>query len=231
MSASLPTLPLGLDPLIAEAKARARRRRLYLMVVVVAAIAAGGAFLWSFTPAGALRWPLPAQGGSSGLASANFPEYGLSFRYPANWKRLDCVQDGSFTSTLTYLTNAPSAACATGASGQPSLNRLGANGVIVDWSDSPAGYGYTASRQPDMAMLRGRKATIGGMPALFPPVPASTCSWVGGGVARVVTIQRPGVGSGDWLTVNACFRGPNVSANAAAFRQMLASVRFSGSSG
>ena len=222
---------IAIDPLIAEAKERARRRRLYLVVVVVAAVVAGGAFFWRFTLGPESRWPLPAARGSSSLASARFPGYGLSFRYPANWKRLDCVEDGSFTSTLTYLTNAPSAACPNGDSGPPLVRRLGADGVLVDWSDSPAGYGYTASRQPDMATLRGRKATIGGLPALFPPVPASTCSWVGGGVAQVVTIQRPGVGSGDWLTVTACFRGPNVSANAAAFRQMLASVRFSGSSG
>jgi hypothetical protein len=81
---------IALDPLIAEAKDRARRRR-NLAIVLVVAVAARGAFFWR-TPAGAERWTHPAKGESSNFAFARFAGYGLSFRYPANWKRLDCVQ-------------------------------------------------------------------------------------------------------------------------------------------
>jgi hypothetical protein len=43
MAAHVPRLPLSLDPLIAEAKRRARQRRKALVIALVAAVVAGGA--------------------------------------------------------------------------------------------------------------------------------------------------------------------------------------------
>ena len=220
---------IALDPLIAEAKERARRRRLYLVIVLVVAVATGGAFFWRFTLGSESSWPLPAEGGSSALASARFAGYGLSFRYPANWKRLDCTQVGSFESNLTYLTNAPSAGCypdlPNESSGRPPAIRLGEAGILVQWWD----YGY---RSP-VPRFAGRAAMIGGMAARVgtimrspgQPWLTSMCGDVGAEASQVVAIHRPPPGDADSLIVTACFRGPDVSANAAAFRQMLASVR------
>lgn len=227
--------PLAVDPLIAEAKRRARRRRLYLVIVLVAAVATGGAFFWRFTLGPESRWPLPAARGSSSLASARFAGYGLSFRYPANWKRLDCVQSSSFESNLTYLTNAPSVACYQDppgeSSGRPPAIRLGEDGLIVQWLSS--------AYESGLPNFPGRAAVIGGLPARVGPISRSPdqpwlrsmCTTVGADASQVVAMHRPPPGDGDSLVVTACFRGPNVSANAAAFRQMLASVRFLGSSG
>jgi hypothetical protein len=194
-------------------------------VTVLAGIAALGLVAWA-TGSGA-RSPLPA-GGRYSLA--RFPGYGLSFRYPANWKRLDCVQVFTFESTVTYLTNAPSAACYLDPPGQsssrPPAIRLAEDGVLVRW------WAYAFPNPPNFV---GRRATIGGMPARIGPMlhgifrPAqltSGCDAVGAAAAQLVKIERPGAGSGDPLYVTACFRGPNLSANAAAFRRMLASVRF-----
>jgi hypothetical protein len=77
MTAHLPRLPFSLDPLIAEAKRRARQRRLLLAVVcAVAALAAGGAVFATRSAASLVAGP-PAPGcpahigaGASYLASA-----------------------------------------------------------------------------------------------------------------------------------------------------------------
>jgi hypothetical protein len=77
MTAHLPRLPFSLDPLIAEAKRRARQRRLLLAVVcAVAALTAGGAVFATRSAASLVAGP-PAPGcpahigaGASYLASA-----------------------------------------------------------------------------------------------------------------------------------------------------------------
>jgi len=219
---------IALDPLIAEAKRRTRRRRNYLAVVLVVAVAVGGAFFRLSTPGGASHWSLPAHGGSSALT--RFAGSGLSFRYPANWKRFDCPEEGSQMATYAFLTNAPSGRCPTYSRNaswyQPPVRRLGVDGVLVEWWNvGLEGMGTTLADVP------GRKATIGGFPARVETArngagvretnPA--CKWVGG-LAKVVTIQWPAMGDG-WLMVTGCFRGPNLSANEAAFSRMLTSLR------
>src|SRR5437870_10101307 len=53
MSATVPALPLGVDPLIAEAKQRARRRRILALAVATIAVTAFAATLTStFRPSG-----------------------------------------------------------------------------------------------------------------------------------------------------------------------------------
>ncbi len=210
---------IALDPLIAEAKERARRRRLLGVVLLVVAAAAGGAF-WRFTSSGAPRWPLPAQGGSSSLASASFPGYGLSFRYPANWTRLDCALETTFTDTITFLTNAPSAECSKipsyrGRPGAPAIH-LGGDGVLVYWTNS--GYPGPRRKRP------GRTVTIGGLPARIRTLTMADCAGSGGDTGEEATIERPFAGN-NWFTVVGCFRGPDLAANEAAFTRLLSSVR------
>jgi hypothetical protein len=221
MAAGIPAIPVGVDPLIADAKQRARRRRLLALVaIVVAALAASGFGWWFLSPASS-RWPAPSTRASGGLLSAHFPDYGLSFRYPANWKRLDCQLETTFTDTITFLTNAPSAECSKipsyrGRVGSPAIH-LGGNGVLVYWLSS--GYPGRSS-----AKIAGRAVTIGGLPAGIRTLATADCASLGGDAGQEATIERPVPGN-NWFTATACFRGPNVAANEAAFRRLLASVR------
>lgn len=186
------------------------------------AVAVGGALFWRFTPGSPSNSPLFAKGGSSSLATARFADYGLSFRYPANWKRLDCQLETTFTDTITFLTNAPSAECSKirsykGRPGLPAIH-LGADGVLVYWLSS----GFPG--RSDLSNTPGRVARIGGMPARIRTLPASACAPLGGDAGEEATIKRP-TGANNWFTAIGCFRGPNVAAHEAAFRQLLASVR------
>jgi hypothetical protein len=84
MSARVPALPLGLDPLIAEAKERARRRRLVALglVVVVAAAAVG------------MTLGLRSSGNSLGVCATA----------PSGWKERT-VNDPSLNPPAVVLTN------------------------------------------------------------------------------------------------------------------------------
>jgi hypothetical protein len=127
----------------------------------------------------------------------------------------------TFTDSITFLTNGPSAACSKDPYSKtpdwPPVIHLGEDGVLVSWTNS--GYPTVSGRRP-----QGRAVTIGGMPARIRTLPASACAGLGGDAGQEVTIQRPVAGY-NWFTVSSCFRGPNVAANAAAFQRMLATVR------
>lgn len=214
---------IALDPLIAEAQKRARRRRISVLSAV-AVLAIGGAFFWRFTPGSGSSGSLPRNGGDSALGLASFRSFGLSFRYPATWKRLDCQLVTTFTDSITYLTNAPTARCSKipsykGRPGAPNV-RLGEDGVLVYWMSS----GYPGPSR--FSRLGGRAVTIGGMPARIQALPRSACAGVGGDAGESVAIERPAPGN-NWFTATGCFRGSNVSANEAAFKELLASVRIS----
>jgi hypothetical protein len=60
MSVHVPRLPLSLDPLIAEAKRRARQRRVLLALVVSAVVAAGAVLGFEFRGLGSVT-PVPAK--------------------------------------------------------------------------------------------------------------------------------------------------------------------------
>src|SRR2546423_8410060 len=88
-------LPFALDPLMAEAKRRARQRRFLIVVVVLALIGGATGAVAVFRSPGGPPSSLPAAlgGGSAqtrGTVLAQFPRLGISFRYSAGWRRVDC---------------------------------------------------------------------------------------------------------------------------------------------
>ena len=226
MTAHARRLPFALDPLMAEAKRRARQRRFLIAFAVLALIGGAAGAVAAFRSAGGPQSSLPAAlgGGSAqtrGTVLAQFPRFGISFRYPVGWRRVDCspaiVNFGS--RGVTYLTTARRAGCSPSAS-----RRTSANGVAVLW------------QQAGVWVRHGGNARIGGQPAqvylqalhappgvrLYGPAP---CTDSGGNRLVEAQIHEPATANYGF-EMFACLRGPKLKRSEAAVGQMLASVRF-----
>jgi hypothetical protein len=194
----------------------ARRRTVLALVVLAAAVVAVGS---SFA---AVRDAL-----SGHEKVAQFTAYGVSFRYPADWQRLDCQQGSSFSTTITYLTTSRSSVC-------PSVDRtaqaLGPDGVLVRWWN----YGFPG-RTNQIAGFGGRKLVVGGRPARIvitsprsvarPWIPP-LCASIGAARMLNVAIQRPPPATANWIMVTACLRGPHLPSSEARVRSILRAVHF-----
>lgn len=219
MTAHLPRLPFALDPLMAEAKRRARQRRfLIAVVVVVLAGGAAGAVAVLRSPQGPTSLPAALGGGSAqrgGTALADFPRFGLSFRYPARWRHFGCQYVTSQTMSVTYLT-----AAAVGPRCLPGgvmPRRLSANGVAILWQQQPL-------------FKLSANARLGGQPARVDTwgahaAPFGECAASGGQRVVAAEINEPATANTAFGMV-ACLRGPKLRQSQSAVGQMLASVRF-----
>jgi hypothetical protein len=225
MTVHIPRLPFALDPLMAEAKRRARQRRFLIAVVLLALIGgAAGAFAAFRSPNGPMSSLPAALGGGSaqarGTLVADFPRLGIWFRYPAGWRRVDCPSATEFgTRGVTYLTTARRPKCSSFAP-----RRTRANGVAVLWQQAP------------VFVRHGDNARIGGQPAqvyvqavhappgvrLFGPAP---CADSGGQRLVEAQIHEPATANYGF-EMFACLRGPRLGRSQVAVGQMLASVRF-----
>jgi hypothetical protein len=226
MTARVPRLPFALDPLMAEAKRRARQRRFLIVVVVLALIGGAAGAAAVFRSPGGPQSSLPAAlgGGSAqarGTVLAQFPRLGISFRYPAGWRRVDCSPAiTNFGSRgVTYLTTARRAGCS------PSASRwTSANGVAVLWQQAGVvvrhGGNARIGGQPAQVYLQGLHAPSG--VALYGPAP---CAESGGNRLVEAQIHEPATANYGF-EMFACLRGPKLRRSEAAVGQMLASVRF-----
>lgn len=221
--------PFSLDPLMGEAKRRMQRRR-KAMVIVVLLLAGGivGTVLALRSPS-----PSPSPPGygdashSGGWTLARFPSFGVSFRYPRMWNRMDCRSDSSFTMSITYLASVPLGSCPTTSA---AIRNLDASGVLVWWWN----YGFPGRTQR-ISNFTGQEIEVGGRPARIavssPQVVGagwvpSMCAQIGADRLVDVAIQRPASASGNWLMMSSCLRGPRVASGEATIRQILATVRF-----
>lgn len=150
-----------------------------------------------------------------GFKTASFPQYPLSFRYPAAWNRRDCPnQVTSFTDTVTYLTTARPGRCR---GWSWSVKRLGKDGVLVAW----VGFGMPGWTR--ITKFAGRDTRIGGRPARIAVTSVSSgCQRIGGTRSMAVAIKRDV--PDNWMTTTVCLRGPNVGKSEAAVHQMLSTV-------
>lgn len=226
MTAHIPRLPFALDPLMAEAKRRARQRRFLIVVGVLALVGGAAGAVVLFRSPGGPPSSLPAGlgGGSAqtrGTVLGQFPRLGISFRYPAGWRRVHCSPAITLNGTrgVTYLTTAPRAGCSPSAQ-----RRTSANGVAVLWQQAP------------VVVRHGGNARIGGQPAqvylqavhapsgvvLFGPAP---CADSGGQRLIEAQINEPATANYGF-EMFACLRGPKLRRSQAAVGQMLTSVRF-----
>jgi hypothetical protein len=198
----------------------AKRRRLViaLVIVAVAATAAGSAVALS--------------GSGARLARASFPGYdGISFRYPAAWKRVTWCWTGTVVSPMAVFTTArPAPSCVAsqqygGGSPFPPPEALSENGVAVWWlyTDRSGSAGIRPNTR------------IGGRPAhLAVSWERSPKSREGGprceGADRqrllLVQIRAPGSSSAR-IDEGAVLCGPHYTAGETAVKRMLASTRFS----
>jgi hypothetical protein len=212
MTVHAPRLPITLDPLIGEAKQRMRRRRLFLVIgfIVLAmggAVAGLGPSLGNGPPPGFAG--LPAGGGSPGQALALAKYGGLSFRYPAAWRRHDhCVPElfGPAWPITVLTTSGATSACANEVDGTairwPPRIALNRDGVLVRLTLVPS---YAKPRVSNL-----RVATRG-----------SYCASIGG-QRSVVAVVKFRMGQ---LVLGACLRGPNFEADERGLSSLLASVR------
>ncbi|HUJ56314.1 MAG TPA: hypothetical protein VLW49_10045 [Gaiellaceae bacterium] len=185
----------------------------FIAVLAVAAAVAG-------TPAAS------SPGQSPGDARARYPDYGLSFRYPANWTRVDwCWIGASFVTPITLLTSVrPAPTCtSTTHSGTswPPRQRLGTNDVTVLWSldGFPGGL-----REP------GRRTRIADRAALLaylsPGAPHgrfAVCRRLG--ARRMMQATIPAKAPDNYVFAVACLRGPDFAPGERAVVAMLASTR------
>ena len=217
-----PRFPFSVDPLMAEAKRRARQRRALLAVglFVLAGLAVGLS----------LAFRSPGRGGpggapSGGFSSATYSQWGVSLRYPSSWTRLQC-KAWAVVGGISLITNAqPAPTCPpsrrNGTSFPPPEN-LGANEAVIWLAQSP--------------MLPGSKirwnARIGGQPANVPPhaygakyLVDQICPTGARREYRNITIESARAGR-SMLSVGALICGPHFATGDAAVRNLLASMRF-----
>ena len=198
-------------------------RRGLLVAAAVVVVVLGGAAAGTIVAFGS-----PTGHGRS-LARARYPGYGLSFRYPSDWRREDWCWIGTAKFPLTLLTTAQPAPCDPGiepvniGTPLPPAQRLGSDGVAAWW---------IATARPGEAVAN---AHVGGKPARITVKSESTrrteksyvnCVGTGPTQRRLnAQIQSPSSGVGQ-IQVGAVICGPDFAAGEADVRQMLGSVRF-----
>jgi hypothetical protein len=172
--------------------------------------------------------------GSSGargrsLARANFPGFGLSFRYPSDWQREDWCWLGTAEFPLTLVTTGPLPPCDPGQepvniwTPLPPAQLLGSNGVAAWWIASNRSLGVRPNAKVD-----GEPARITVRREPTRRTQHSYVNCVGTGATQrhlSAQIQSPSSGA-NHVEVGAVICGPDFAAGEAAVRQMLDSARF-----
>lgn len=176
-----------------------------------------------------LRWLVPAVAVAAlgglvvGSASAGHPSYGVSFRTPHGWTRVNWCWTGVNVEPIALLTTArPAPRCTKPTAGVgvsfPPVERLGRNGVGVAlaleaifpgeqtrWNtrvDGRPAYVSVSHRRADAACGAGIRADV-----------------------RHVGFRRPRF-QNTMFTAVAVICGPDLAAGETAFRRILRSVRF-----
>ena len=219
-------LPFALDPLIREAKRRARQRRVLgaVGVVLTAGLVAG------------LTVALRSPGGtpSGGLATARYPQDGVSFRYPSGLNSVPlCGSVGSgfsgVVAPFALLTDGQAISDCPSASAVPPtwplLGRLGTSGVRVLLTRVET---WPSAYRPNW---HGR---LGTWRSAYSSNSRWGCPLGVQQETRSVAIRRSNrseiVGSKplrpEIVSVDALICGPDFATGKAAFRQIVASIRF-----
>jgi hypothetical protein len=172
----------------------------------------------------ALAVPLAAWGAGALHKRSSFLTFRndfVSFRYPAAWQ--DSVwneQTLHFRPIVYVSTQATHDPCRTSRSavtcGWP-VAKLAPGGVLLSWENK----GFPGA---SVARFPGTPAQVGGRTARISVARPGACRSVGADETLTVSIARPL--AENWTEVSACLRGPNLGAQEAQVRALLASVRF-----
>ena len=222
MIGAIRRLPFSLDPLMAEAKRRARQRRVLigLGVLLLAGLAAGLTF--------AFRSPGGGSPNGGGLTTASYSQLGFSLRYPAAWTRLGCTNwvAGSYGTPVSLLTSArPAPTCGQSRANFPPNIRLAADGTAVFLTRGPD-FGFKANTSIDGRPARVQPPTFGATPKYWGAGYLSSVICPAGATpeARAAYIKPPHPNA--MFTVGAVICGPQFSSGDAAVRNLIASMRF-----
>jgi hypothetical protein len=221
MLVPFPRRLFSLDPLMAEAKRRARQRRaLVALGVVLLAGSALGVSLALRSPGGGSPGATP----SGVVSSGNYAD-GISLRYPSGWTRLQCRTfawaSRDLISLLTTARRVPTCKVHLHPGPIPPPENLGANGAAIFISAPHIG---------SSARLRWN-ARIGGQPANVPLQRTYRTKYLGDQVCpgtthreyRYITIKLSNM---SLMNVGALICGPHFANGEAAVRRVLASMRF-----
>lgn len=201
------------------------QRRWLVLAVVVLALAAGAA-----GAAVALT-----RGSGERLESARYPGFGLSFRYPAAWKRLDWCWTGTVVSPIAVVTSSRRApVCHQGngfSSGTsfPPPQLLGPDELTISWLYS--GYPH-ASVPAANATVGGRRASVRLGWTRVPHkrvITAGAICGKAGTPERTLVAEVPHVLTRTGVVrASALICGPDFAAGERDVRRVLATVRFGG---
>jgi hypothetical protein len=201
------------------------QRRWLVLAVVVLVLAAGAA--------GAVV--ALTRGSGERLASASYPGFGLSFRYPAAWKRVDWCWTGTVVSPIAVLTSGRKVpVCHQGngfSSGTsfPPPQLLGPDELTVSWLYSAEPHGRVP---PVNATLGGRGASVRlgwtSVPHKRVITVGAICGKVGTRERTLVAVIPHVLTQSGVVRASALICGPNFAAGEQDVRRVLASARFGG---
>ena len=152
---------------------------------------------------------------------ATFADRGLSFSYPASWRRYRWQFSTSFSDAIVYLSmGAEHDPCTTtGLTTRctPPIDRLEPDGVLVSWTRwYDPGFGLErVSGTPTRIADHPAKVTVG--------APQEWCARIGGERSVTASIALPDTA---WTGMEACLRGPDIEDETVQVRRLLASVRY-----
>jgi len=184
-----------------------------------------------------------SHGGKSGLTTpqpkstaalpldqvADFPMFGLSFRYPSAWQRYEYSVASSFTTLITYLSTAPLGdPCRTRTDaliecGPPPVS-LGTGGATVSFTSSGGPPHPATTPESRLGTMPGELTLIDGKLARVSGAAAEPWCAESGGSRTVTALIVPAQGND--LVINACFAGPDTATSEATFRALLDTIKW-----
>jgi hypothetical protein len=169
---------------------------------------------------GCLLVVLVAGCGGATPVTTHFAAAQFSFDYPAAWHSAAPGVQGRAIRPVVYLsTGTAYNPCVTTTSGQSCGipdKQLEPDGVAVTWSANGV-MGWGRASQP------GASATIAGRPAKVNVQQSGACADMGGDLSVTAVIAL--AAESNWVEMDACLRGPDLTAAQADVARMLDSLR------
>lgn len=165
--------------------------------------------------------PMPS---SSTPSSGHYSDGTMSFDYPPAWRAATFQYFSTMSELIVYLSPQPlSEPCTRSpnsiACGQP-VQGLEPNSVLVSWW-------YWGSLGADPATFPGDPVNVDGRSGRLTNAPDSgSCTSIGGDSALKLTTTAPATPAGNWIEMDACWRGPNGDATRAQILALISSVKW-----
>jgi hypothetical protein len=159
--------------------------------------------------------------------ASHYRRYGVSFSYPAAWKRLDWCWEGTTVTPLVVLTAGRVSTACDGKRPWFPPGTLHRRNLSVFWAE-----GGMPGLKWFSTVKRSPTTRVGGQPARTAILTPRARHWHESGCSltratvAIVTEIRLAYPVDNYYEMTACLRRPHLTANERAVRTMLASVRF-----